>query len=237
MIKGFLFDYGGTLDTAGCHWGKMLWHAYEKVGVPVAEQDFRDAYVYAERRIDREGSVTADFTFYRTLGVKLQFQLEYLLDNGKLSASNEQMKEWHRELHESLYARVKEITAHSCEVLDELKKQHIPMVLVSNFYGNVEAVLQEFGFTPYFKAVIESARVGIRKPDPRIYELGVEALGLAPEEVVVVGDSFPKDIVPAKTLGCKAYWFKGEGWKDEKYDETLADKIISDLSEITLNRR
>lgn len=235
MIKGFLFDYGGTLDTAGCHWGKMLWHAYEKVGVPVAEQDFRDAYVYAERRIDREGSVTADFTFYRTLGVKLQFQLEYLLDNGKLSASNEQMKEWHRELHESLYARVKEITAHSCEVLDELKKQHIPMVLVSNFYGNVEAVLQEFGFTPYFKAVIESARVGIRKPDPRIYELGVEALGLAPEEVVVVGDSFPKDIVPAKTLGCKAYWFKGEGWKDEKYDETLADKIISDLSEITLN--
>lgn len=237
MIKGFLFDYGGTLDTAGCHWGKMLWHAYEKVGVPVAEQDFRDAYVYAERRIDREGSVTADFTFYRTLGVKLQFQLEYLLDNGKLSASNEQMKEWHRELHESLYARVKEITAHSCEVLDELKKQHIPMVLVSNFYGNVEAVLHEFGFTPYFKAVIESARVGIRKPDPRIYELGVEALGLAPEEVVVVGDSFPKDIVPAKTLGCKAYWFKGEGWKDEKYDETLADKIISDLSEITLNRR
>lgn len=235
MIKGFLFDYGGTLDTAGCHWGKMLWHAYEKVGVPVAEQDFRDAYVYAERRIDREGSVTADFTFYRTLGVKLQFQLEYLLDNGKLSASNEQMKEWHRELHESLYARVKEITAHSCEVLDELKKQHIPMVLVSNFYGNVEAVLHEFGFTPYFKAVIESARVGIRKPDPRIYELGVEALGLAPEEVVVVGDSFPKDIVPAKTLGCKAYWFKGEGWKDEKYDETLADKIISDLSEITLN--
>lgn len=232
MIKGFLFDYGGTLDTAGCHWGKMLWHAYEKVGVPVAEQDFRDAYVYAERRIDREGSVTADFTFYRTLGVKLQFQLEYLLDNGKLSASNEQMNEWHRELHESLYARVKEITAHSCEVLDELKHQHIPMVLVSNFYGNVEAVLQEFGFTPYFKAVTESARVGIRKPDPRIYELGVEALGLAPEDVVVVGDSFPKDIVPAKTLGCKAYWFKGEGWKDENYDESIPDRVITDIREV-----
>lgn len=234
MIKGFLFDYGGTLDTAGCHWGKMLWHAYEKEGVPVEEQDFRDAYVYAERRIDREESVTADFTFYRTLGVKLQFQLEYLQQSGKLQASDQQMKEWHKSLHESLYARVKEITAHSCEVLDELKKQQIPMVLVSNFYGNVETVLQEFGFAPYFKTVIESARVGIRKPDPRIYELGVEALGLAPEEVVVVGDSFPKDIVPAKTLGCKAYWFKGEGWKDEKYDESLADRIISDLSEISL---
>ena len=64
MIKGYLFDYGATLDTAGCHWGKMLWHAYEEIGVPVVEQDFRDAYVDAERRIDRENVVTADFTFY-----------------------------------------------------------------------------------------------------------------------------------------------------------------------------
>ena len=43
MIKGYLFDYGATLDTAGCHWGKMLWHAYEEIGVPVVEQDFSDA--------------------------------------------------------------------------------------------------------------------------------------------------------------------------------------------------
>jgi putative hydrolase of the HAD superfamily len=80
--------------------------------------------------------------------------------------------------------------------------------------------------------VIESARVGIRKPDPRIYELGVEALGLAPEEVVVVGDSFPKDILPAKTIGCKAYWFKGEGWKDENYDESIPDRVITDIREV-----
>ena len=45
-IKGFIFDYGGTLDTRGNHWGKVLWHGYERTGVPVGEQDFRDAYVY-----------------------------------------------------------------------------------------------------------------------------------------------------------------------------------------------
>mgnify|MGYP006902873094 FL=1 len=27
-IKGYLFDYGGTLDTAGCHWGRFIWHGY-----------------------------------------------------------------------------------------------------------------------------------------------------------------------------------------------------------------
>ncbi|MFC2513069.1 MAG: HAD family hydrolase, partial [Prevotella denticola] len=43
----FLFDFGGTLDTAGCHWGKMLWHAYERKCVPITESQFREAYVYA----------------------------------------------------------------------------------------------------------------------------------------------------------------------------------------------
>lgn len=38
-IKGFIFDYGGTLDTRGNHWGKVLWHGYERTGVPVGEQD------------------------------------------------------------------------------------------------------------------------------------------------------------------------------------------------------
>ena len=35
MIKGYIFDYGATLDTAGQHWGKVLWHAYERQQVPV----------------------------------------------------------------------------------------------------------------------------------------------------------------------------------------------------------
>ena len=47
-IKALIFDYGGTLDTAGCHWGKVLWHAYQRMNVPVSEDAFREAYVYAE---------------------------------------------------------------------------------------------------------------------------------------------------------------------------------------------
>ena len=35
MIKGYIFDYGATLDTAGQHWGKVLWHAYERQNVPI----------------------------------------------------------------------------------------------------------------------------------------------------------------------------------------------------------
>jgi putative hydrolase of the HAD superfamily len=106
------------------------------------------------------------------------------------------------------------------------------MVLVSNFYGNMAVVLQEFGFDGLFREVIESAVVGVRKPDPRIFTLGVEALGLKPEEVVVVGDSMDKDIIPAKQAGCQTVWLKGEGWTNDPMDESIPDRTITDLSDL-----
>ena len=74
--------------------------------------------------------------------------------------------------------------------------------------------------------------VGIRKPDPRIFTLGVEALGLPPEDVTVVGDSIDKDILPARQAGCHTVWFKGEGWTDAPVDERQADRVITDLTQL-----
>jgi serine/threonine protein kinase len=48
----------------------------------------------------------------------------------------------------------------------------------------------------------------------------------------VVGDSFYKDILPAQKAGCRTAWFKGEGWTDETYDETIPDMVITDLSDL-----
>ena len=56
---------------------------------------------------------------------------------------------------------------------------------------------------------------------------------MQPEEVTVVGDSFDKDILPAKKAGCHAIWLKGEGWTEETFDETVPDKIITNLQELT----
>ena len=93
-------------------------------------------------------------------------------------------------------------------------------------------LLQEFHLEGLFQKIIESAVVGIRKPDPQIFQLGVDTLGLAPEEVMVVGDSMSKDILPAKTIGCKTAWYKGEGWTDKQEDESIPNLIISDLQDL-----
>ena len=219
MSKGYIFDYGGTLDTGGHHWGKVLWHAYQRQQVPVTEEQFREAYVHAERTLGKNPIIKPDFTFRRTLEEKVRIEMDFL------SVSQVQ------QVVDDLYERTRQVTAHSREVLMQLKA-HYPMVLVSNFYGNIAVVLQEFGFDGIFQSIIESAVVGIRKPDPRIFTLGVEALGLPPEDVTVVGDSIDKDILPARQAGCHTVWFKGEGWTDAPVDERQADCVITDLTQL-----
>lgn len=232
MIKGYIFDYGATLDTAGCHWGKMLWHAYQRQHVAIEEDQFREAYVYAERTLGSHAIIKPDYTFKRTLDVKLRLEMDYLCAHGFWAADEAMVSQKREAVLADVYQKVSDITAHSREVLARLKAMGRPMVVVSNFYGNVNAVLKEFQFDNLFVDVIESAAVGIRKPDPKIFRLGVEALGLPAENVLVTGDSINKDIEPARELGCKTAWFKGEGWTNKQHDETIPDYVITDLSEI-----
>lgn len=226
--EGYIFDYGGTLDTGGCHWGRRIWHAYERAGVPVDEELFRSAYVYAERELARNPIIQPDYTFRKTLAVKLRIEMEYISDR---QPGFDTMR-WQEAVLDILYGQTKEETAKSKAVLVKLKERY-PMALVSNFYGNISTVLGEFGLDGLFDSIVESAVVGVRKPDHRIFTLGVEALGMEPGKVTVVGDSYDKDIVPAKRAGCRTVWMRGEGWTDtNESDTSAADAVITELKEI-----
>ena len=123
--KGYIFDYGGTLDTGGCHWGKVLWHTYQQAGVPVTEARFRDAYVHGERTLAKNPIIQPDYTFRQTLDSKLHIEMEYL-----------DCLNYHDQVLDLLYTEVCRHTAESRAVLLQLKER-VPMVLVSNFYGNI----------------------------------------------------------------------------------------------------
>ncbi len=79
--------------------------------------------------------------------------------------------------------------------------------------------------------MIDSAVVGVRKPDPMIFSLALARLGVAPNDAWVVGDSYERDIVPAKTLGCSTIWLKGKSWKEPSSTEA-ADYTVLTLEDI-----
>ncbi|MNL68376.1 Phosphoglycolate phosphatase [compost metagenome] len=75
--------------------------------------------------------------------------------------------------------------------------------------------------------------VGVRKPDPAIWQLGVEAQGFLPHECVAVGDSYSKDILPAKATGAKAIWLNVAGFEETAETQaSVADAEITDFAQV-----
>ena len=233
MVKGVLLDYGGTIDTNGLHWGAVLWESYQKHLVNVDKTAFSKAYSFGERSLAINPIIKPDHTFYDTLYLKIEQQFKFLKENG-FAAEEDLMASLAKSIADDCNNFAQETIEKAKPVLAQLAENY-PLVLVSNFYGNIRKVLEVFGIGHYFKHVIESAVVGIRKPNPEIYKLGADFVKLLPQECVVIGDSFPKDIVPAKELGCKAIWLNVEGWEDSvTRNESVikADVEITDFNQV-----
>ena len=225
-IKGLLFDYGGTIDSNGIHWAEVIWLAYETLQVPVSKEVFREAYVYGERTLGKNPIVQPHHTFLDMLRLKCDLQIQWLQQEGHLPVSIQpamQLADW-------CYAYARQAIDRARPILRQLAARY-PLVLVSNFYGNIESVLHDFELDGLFGSIVESAVVGVRKPNPAIFQMGVDRLGMQPEEVVVIGDSYDKDIVPATQIGCQTIWLKSIGWAPSRGDET-ADAVLADFQEL-----
>lgn len=212
MIKGIIFDYGGTIDSRGVHWSEVIYDGWQKAGVVCDKDSFRDAYVYAERELARVRHILPEHDFRDMMRIKATVELQWLSENRGFAP--EEIAPKAEEIAEYCDSCARECAEEAKPVLKQLSAKY-PLVLVSNFYGNIGSVLREYGLDGFFRRVIESAVVGVRKPDPKIFAMGVEALGLRADEVLVVGDSVGKDILPANSLGCRTAWVRGSGWEGD----------------------
>ena len=226
-ISGIIFDYGGTIDAHGDHWSEIIYDGYKAAGFAIDKELFKEAYVHAERTLAKERHIFPQHNFGNLMRIKIAIEFGYL--ESKMGAI-EKSEELQKAISDYCYEAARQSVEEAKPVLEKLRERY-PLVLVSNFYGNIETVLQDFGVHKYFQAIIESAVLGIRKPDPRIFEHGVKALGLLPPQVLVIGDSYRKDIEPAEKLGCQAIWLKGKGWTAEE-DAQLHPNTIYKLDEI-----
>jgi len=79
--------------------------------------------------------------------------------------------------------------------------------------------------------IIDSAVEGVSKPDPEIFRIALRRLGLAPGDCLMVGDSFDRDVVPAKRLGLRAVWLRGPSPRPCP-DPELPDAVVNSLREL-----
>jgi len=88
----------------------------------------------------------------------------------------------------------------------ELSAAGVRVAVLSNSEGRLAELLAEIGIADAFAAVIDSGRVGIEKPDRRIFDHALAVLG-ARGPGIHIGDSWPADIAGALGAGWRAIWF------------------------------
>ncbi|MFJ2393555.1 HAD family hydrolase [Streptomyces sp. NPDC087843] len=113
-------------------------------------------------------------------------------------------------LHEALYDRHMRPTAwrpypDAAEVLAALRGRGVAVGVVSNIGWDLRPVFREHGLDPYIGAYVLSYEHGIQKPDARLFAAACEALGVAPEDTLMVGDDRRAD-GGAAALGCAVHF-------------------------------
>ncbi len=90
------------------------------------------------------------------------------------------------------------------QALSSFKESGLDLVLVSNSDGTVEQNLKANGLATYFSHIVDSAIVGVEKPDPGIFDHALSLSGAHKETTVHVGDMYFADIAGAQAAGLKA---------------------------------
>lgn len=92
-------------------------------------------------------------------------------------------------------------------VLDRLADLGVKRALVSNTIWQASdhrEDLARLGLTDRFEHAVFSSEFGRMKPHPSIFQLSLDAFGVAPHEAVVVGDRVEADVRGARAVGCHA---------------------------------
>ncbi len=91
-------------------------------------------------------------------------------------------------------------------IAEELHERY-PLALLSNALDDLEWLLEHtFRLHHLFRVIINSATVGVAKPDPAAYQLALDGLGLQPAEALFIDDK-PRNIAAAEQLGIPSLLF------------------------------
>ena len=189
-MQALLFDYGGTLDSDGVTFLDRFRAIYKEEGIesPGFDRAFYDAEDGLPARHELKG-----LDLEQTCRLLVRDMLKTLAPE-RLDRADAVAGRFAADCRRQ-FSRLR-------PVLERLSQRY-RLGIVSNFYGNLEGILEAEGLRPLFGAVADSGVVGVIKPEPAIFLHALQALGSTPAESVMVGDSVKRDMAGAAGLGMK----------------------------------
>lgn len=229
MISAVLFDFGGTLDADGLHWLDRFYTIYNQIGLSeIPKTRIKEAFYWADALAEKDPEMRS-YRLREMMDRHVHWQFQ------KLGLANPALE---TQAAAAFVKPADRILRRNRQVLEKLNRAGFKLGIISNFYGNMETLCREFAFSPLLKVILDSAVVGLKKPDPKLYQMALERLrlpsgkaGLAAEQVAFVGDSFERDVAPAKSVGMKTFWLIGDQEKTPP-DPGLVDGILRSLEDL-----
>jgi putative hydrolase of the HAD superfamily len=193
-----LFDAGNTLLFLDHE--RMASEVGAALGLPISAAALDRAVGAATRAVEGPAGVAAG----RADHERARLYLEALFTGAgvpgdRMDEVARTLRRLHQEWH--LWCNTRPGTL---EALDRLRAAGLRLGVVSNSDGRVEEALTAAGLRDRFDVILDSALVGVEKPDPAIFRAALTALAVAPEEALYVGDLYDVDVVGARAAGIEA---------------------------------
>jgi putative hydrolase of the HAD superfamily len=236
-LAGVLFDLGNTLLHFDGAWPEVMQAADAELLSYLQQEGFQldpEAFIREFRKrldeyyVQRE----SEFVEYTTALVLRTLLTE--LGNGRVD--DQRLRPALKRLYAVSQAHWK-LEDDAVPMLEALKAAGHKLAIISNASDDedVQTLVDNAHIRPYFDLVLSSAACGIRKPNPRIFEIALERLGLQPGQAAMVGDTLGADILGARNAGLYSIWItrRADTPDNRDHDDTIApDAQIATLAEL-----
>jgi putative hydrolase of the HAD superfamily len=206
MIQAICFDLDGTLVDYRGDFRAWLLEGATKLGIP---RELHEQFVQLTSKYTRSLANSLEITrqSLKDLGVEPPKNLEHLCQQNTTH-----------------YAEDIELLDGATTLLHFLQQKTLPLALITNGPADMQrATLQKVSIEKYFKAILVSGELGIRKPARGIFQLACERLQVQPEDCLMIGDHLSADIEGAKSMGMQTAWLSKEQVGDVRAFSSLSE--------------
>jgi len=218
-LRAVLFDAGNTLLFLD--YARMAEAVGDALGLPLTPAGLAQQIPQATHAMEQSAGTDQD----RAAAYLEALFLRAGVPSSRIAEVRHCLARLHRERH--LWSSVAE---RSAESLERLRAAGLKLGVVSNSDGRVDEALRAAALREYFDVVIDSALMGVEKPDPRIFQAALDALGVAPHEALYVGDLYHVDVLGARAAGMDAVLLGNTAPGDCRQARSIEDLVDQLLS-------
>jgi len=206
QIKHIFFDLDHTLWDFETNSSKTFSFILKKNELEINFNDFIEVYKPINHKywkLFREDKVSKEDLRY--------FRLKEAFDAINYKASDEIIHTLSEE-YITFLSQHNTLFNNAIEVLEYLKEKYIMHIITNGFEEVQFKKLKNSNLLPFFDKIITSEKVGVKKPNPKIFQYAMDISGASSNESIMIGDNFEADILGAINVGMQAIFceFNGE---------------------------